>query len=151
MGYTNQFYTLADGTALVNAYFGEGTGSIALDYVACTGSKTQLLACPSSSSISTNCGHDDDAGVRCEGQYNQPTKCNILTSTPTCSETSFAAPCSNGDIRLVGGSVPNEGRVEICMDSAWGTVCDDSWGSPDAMVVCNQLGYLTSGKDLGCM
>ena len=58
----------------------------------------------------------------------------------------IAAPCSNGDIRLVGGSIPNEGRVEICIDSAWGTVCDDSWGTSDAMVVCNQLGYLTTGN-----
>ena len=64
----------------------------------------------------------------------------------TCCGLFFAAPCSNGDIRLVGGNVPNEGRVEICIDSAWGTVCDDSWSSPDAMVVCNQLGYLTTGN-----
>ncbi len=49
--------------------------------------------------------------------------------------------CTNGDIRLVGGLVPNEGRVEVCDNNAWGTVCDDSWDLDNGQVVCRQLGY----------
>ena len=57
-------------------------------------------------------------------------------------------PCTNGDIRLVGGTTEYEGRVEICWNKIWGTVCDDFWSWFDAIVACRQLGFPTTGKNL---
>ena len=55
------------------------------------------------------------------------------------------APCTNGDIRLRGGTNRFEGRVEICINNQWGTVCDDAWGTADANVACRQLGFASTG------
>ena len=48
-------------------------------------------------------------------------------------------------MRLMDGDVPSEGRVEVCVDGQWGTVCVRSyqyyWNEIDTAVVCRQLGY----------
>lgn len=52
---------------------------------------------------------------------------------------------SYGDLRLVQGDATSEsfsaGRLEIFIDSVWGSICADSFGMTAANVACRQLGY----------
>ena len=53
--------------------------------------------------------------------------------------------CKNGTVRLRGGG-SYYGRVEVCVNNIWGTICSDFWDYEDASVVCGQLGYSQYGK-----
>ena len=77
---------------------------------------TFSVATPSSS-----CTHENDIGVFCPAAEGTPTL------------------CTTGDIRLAGGIQPREGRVEICINNQWGTICDDSWDERGVNLVCSAL------------
>ena len=77
----------------------------------------------------------------------------------------LTATCTEGDIRLGVGNLTefyasiNEqepyyfikdelarGRVEVCIEERYGSVCDDQWDNEDASVACSQLGFSYYGK-----
>ena len=110
--------------ALSSAPTHDGNGPIWLDEVGCVGTESRLIDCPANPLGQHNCAHSDDAGVSCTG-----------------------TTCAQGAIRLQGGNA-TEGRVEICNNNVWGTVCNNnfnSWDNTDARVVCMELGLPSSG------
>ena len=60
------------GTAAMNALFGQGSGPVHLDGMACNGSETSLVQCPHNGWGTVSCGHSDDVGVFC-GKYSMST------------------------------------------------------------------------------
>lgn len=73
--------------------------------------------------------------------------CTVRTS-PHSDPSTEAANCTTGEHRLVNGPNPLEGRVEICINNAWGTVCSTAFSENEAEVICRNLGLLPSGKVL---
>ena len=44
------------------------------------------------------------------------------------------------------GDTEMNGRVEVCLNNIYGTVCGINWDELDAKVTCRQLGYSDSSK-----
>ena len=154
--------------AFTRSHFGGGTGGIFLDNLGCLGNESRLLDCTHPAIGFHNCKHNADAGVRCQGtQFGYWTSLlsksyisNLLLGSTTitheihiCPTTTApqpshlpSIPCLAFSIRLVNGTDEREGRVEVCFDSRWGTVCDHGWDVQDAAVVCRQLGFSPAGE-----
>ena len=62
----------SSGTAIGSATFGQGSGSIWLSSVTCTGNESTLASCGHLGvGITSSCQHYEDAGVRCSGGRNE--------------------------------------------------------------------------------
>lgn len=136
-------------------------GVIALANVQCTGREEKLQDC-ASTPASRICLHTDDAGVRCHMQtgMNHSSKKACVGKTALAifvyllyyfteyDDCFFLIECDNGDVRLAGGSSSIRGRVEMCYEGVWGTVCSNNWDQKDANVVCRQLFNGTYSKPM---
>lgn len=135
-------HIISDAVAYSFAHFGQGTGPILADDVMCVGTEGSLLTCDLSTTH--NCGHHEDAGVACAGEWSCHERKVKLLSLPV------GLP-SQGEIRVVGSDNYYEGRVEIYYNNAWGVVCGSSgvWRTQEAGVVCNELGIPNSAGRKG--
>lgn len=86
------------------AHFGEGSGSILLGAVHCSGGESYLSRCPHNGWYNHECGHREDAGVVCSGNADVASDhhCAPLgtaalpAATPRRTHTPQSAPVSSG-------------------------------------------------------
>ena len=79
----------------------------------------------------------------------------IATQAEKLAIQSCFLECSKpGEMRLVNGLRTDEpeGRVELCIEGKWTTVCYNyyDWNDRGAEVACRQLGYGTEGRCIDC-
>lgn len=117
--------------------YGLSSLPIILTGLQCTGSEDSLLDCNRNLYELLTCYNYELAGVKCEGMYEK----HLYTHAVFYTEL-----CTNGDIRIVGGSSPSFGRIDMCVDQTWGTICDSSWtDEAAASVICRQQGFSPYG------
>ncbi len=98
------------------------------------------------------------SNVSCGGSENRLIDC-VFTLQGSCPSSTgdvgvVCAPlssprdiqCEDGDIRVEDGETVLEGRVEVCLNRAWGTVCSRGFTEDEAHTVCTQLGLPFNGE-----
>ena len=130
--------------------------SLVQQHFNCMGTENHLSECPVSPPESQSRCLDvlRSAYIVCQGNELQTTR--MLTSTVynvyhlSLDRSVEASNCTDGSVRLQSG-VPNivrDGRVEVCLNKVWGTVCDRQFSEDDAQIVCAQMDFEKTSKSL---
>ena len=49
--------------------------------------------------------------------------------------------CTTGAVRLAGGTSPANGRVEVCINGFWTSLCSVNFDTVEANIVCAEVGH----------
>ncbi|XP_036359157.1 atrial natriuretic peptide-converting enzyme-like isoform X2 [Octopus sinensis] len=132
--------------------FGPGNANFLLTNVECIGNETSLLDCPKSPWRQHNCKRHETASVICKANKGCPpnqfecanSQCRsikyICDRVDNCGDNSDEKYCT-ASVKLVNGTNPSNGRIQITINNITGTICDDNFNNKEATVICKQLGY----------
>ena len=136
---------------------------IHLDNLVCKGNESTLLDCVHNPVGDHNCHHWEDAGVNCQGicvvaLFQKRDVIATFTSLALCDEGSLKLSLYEEDyVALNENTLPSyvfvkdelaRGRVELCQNGSYITLCSDNWRGQDASVVCQQLGFSQYGESI---
>ena len=91
---------------------------------------------------SVNCVGDEDTLFNCayrEVSLQQSLRGYISIAAVLCQRSTNSNRCISGEVRLANSSNNVEGRVEICTEGMWVSVCDGNWGRFETHLFCKQL------------
>lgn len=128
------------------AHFGQGSGPIWLDQVACSRDDRSILECDHNGWGIHDCRHAEDASVRCvRPTIVKPATLPVRLSCPTYVQNGTCNVCpdklhpSPTDCSPVQPAV--QGIVEVLYNGTWRPVSGDGWNAKASSVVCGELGY----------
>ena len=133
--YTFMYFLLITGSQYyyVNRRYDAHYSPHLLTYVNCVGDEDTLFNC-TYTKLSLQRSLQDYtsiAAVLCQGSANQSNNSN---------------ECTSGEVRLANSSNNIEGRVEVCTEKIWVSVCDSYWGRFETRLFCKQLlGHTAKG------
>lgn len=125
------------GKATHSGAFGKARRKYWMDNLFCTGKESNLSACRFDGWGHSDCDDSEAAGVVCEieKEVNEE-DIKVKEKPPKFSYKSDEVM----KLRVVGGRVAEEGRVEVKFGSGpYGDICSDGWGLLEANVVCREL------------
>ncbi|CAL7937931.1 unnamed protein product [Xylocopa violacea] len=131
---------------LVGGENGGHEGRYWMDNVYCDGSEDELSKCRFDGWATSDCEGSEAAGVICareqQGQQEDRETIGRTKLKRKPEKRRIKDVHQQGvAIRLAGGRVHGEGRLEVKLgNSDWGVVCGDGWSLFEAAVVCRQLG-----------
>ncbi|KAG2493103.1 hypothetical protein HYH03_008766 [Edaphochlamys debaryana] len=106
--------------------------------VTCGGNEANISQCDRAMWGNLNsCSSLEAAGVVCG--YNASLSENTTATVNATLQYADEACSTDGQLRL--NSTGSSGRLEVCWNGTWGSVCDELWDDLDALVACRGLGY----------
>ena len=141
-------HTLLVGAAVItDGSFGSSLNYSLFENITCSENaiESSLTSC---TLYSTDCLPlcPNNIAIRCFSMLFMGVSINFAQSNQSICVLLDPGNCEEGAIRLADGIIDQEGRVEVCHDGVWSSICDSGWDRTDAYIICQQLGYAETGN-----
>ena len=142
----DNFFYFIEAVVITDGRFGHRLNFSSFYSISCSScaSQSSLASC---SQAYSSCGImcTQNYGIICYGEKFDRKDCFVLRGAHHVINFIIVHTgpghdgCTEGLVRLVNSTIEYEGRVEVCVDGVWSTVC--GVGALDAATICRVAGY----------